>query len=248
MPETAQSAPVCVAGVDGCKAGWIVVFRWVGSDRPSEVNIFPHFAELLASEFKPQKIAVDMPIGLPEQVGANGRGPEKAVRPLLGMRQSTVFSIPARAAIYCEDYREACSVALAHSTPPKKVSKQAFHIFPKIREIDQLMTPELEERVFEVHPEVAFWRLNGQEPISIPKKVKGSSYPAGLDARRDLLVQFDYTASFLDQKPPKGAARDDLMDAAVNAVIAERLLIGQAEPFPADFGRDERGLRMAIWA
>ncbi len=61
-------------------------------------------------------------------------------------------------------------------------------------------------------------------------------------------MQFDYMASFLDQKPPKGAARDDLMDAAVNAVIAERLFHGQAEPFPSDYGRDERGLRMAIWA
>ncbi|KZL20324.1 DUF429 domain-containing protein [Pseudovibrio sp. WM33] len=248
MPEAVAVDPVCVAGVDGCKAGWVAVFRWVGSSRATEVQIFPHFADLLASEHDPHKIAVDMPIGLPEKIGSNGRGPEKAVRPLLGMRQSTVFSIPARAAIYCEDYREACSAALAHSTPPKKVSKQAFHIFPKIREIDQLMTPELEAQVYEVHPEVTFWRLNGQEPIAIPKKVKGSSYPAGLDARRDLLVQFGYVASFLDQKPPKGAARDDLMDAAVNAVIAERLLYGHAEPFPADFGRDERGLRMAIWA
>ncbi|GHB28581.1 hypothetical protein GCM10007094_16420 [Pseudovibrio japonicus] len=248
MHETATTTPVCVAGVDGCRAGWIAVFRWIGSERASEVQIFSRFADLLDSKHVPSKIAVDMPIGLPEHIGQAGRGPEKAVRPLLGMRQSTVFSIPARAAIYCEDYREACSAALAHSTPAKKVSKQAFHIFPKIREIDQLMTPELEERVFEVHPEVAFWRLNGQEPIAVPKKVKGASYPPGLDARRDLLVQFDYAKSFLDQKPPKGAARDDLMDAAVNAVIAERLFHGQAKPFPSDYGRDERGLRMAIWA
>lgn len=248
MPETAAATPVCVAGVDGCRAGWIAVFRWIGSERAPEVQIFPRFADLLASEHMPCKIAVDMPIGLPETIGQAGRGPEKAVRPLLGMRQSTVFSIPARAAIYCEDYREACSAAQAHSTPPKKVSKQAFYIFPKIREIDQLMTPELEERVYEVHPEVAFWRLNGQEPIAVPKKVKGTSYPPGLDARRDLLVQFDYADSVLDQKPSKGAGRDDLMDAAVNAVIAERLFHGRAEPFPSDYGRDERGLRMAIWA
>lgn len=247
MPDPASSLQ-CVAGVDGCKAGWIAVFRWIGSDKASEVRVFGSFAELIACEFAPRKIAVDMPIGLPDYIGQGGRGPEKAVRPLLGMRQSTVFSIPARSAIYCEDYREACAAALAHSAPPRMISKQAFYLFPKIRQIDALMTPELEERVYEVHPEVAFWRLNGQDPIAIPKKVKGSSYGPGQDARRDLLVQFGYTASFLDQKPPKGAARDDLMDAAANAVIAERLLTGLAEPFPADYRRDERGLRMAIWA
>lgn len=247
MPDPDTSGQ-CVAGVDGCKAGWIAVFRWVDCEREPEVHGFGSFAELLTCKLAPQKIAVDMPIGLPEQIGQGGRGPEKAVRPLLGIRQSTVFSIPARSAIYCEDYRESCSAALANSAPPRKVSKQAFFLFPKIRQIDALMTTEMEERVYEVHPEVAFWRLNGQEPIAIPKKVKGTSYGPGLDARRDLLVQFGYSAHFLDQKPPKGAGRDDLMDAAVNAVIAERLLRGQAEPFPADFRRDERGLRMAIWA
>ncbi|SDR28738.1 DUF429 domain-containing protein [Pseudovibrio sp. Tun.PSC04-5.I4] len=247
MPDPAPSLH-CVAGVDGCKAGWIAVFRWIGCDKAPEVRVFSSFAELITCEFAPRKIAVDMPIGLPDYIGQTGRGPEKAVRPLLGMRQSTVFSIPARAAIYCEDYREACAAALAHSAPPRKISKQAFYLFPKIRQIDALMTPELEDRVYEVHPEVAFWRLNGQDPIAIPKKVNGSSYGPGQDARRDLLVQFGYTASFLDQKPPKGAARDDLTDAAVNAVIAERLLTGQAEPFPTDYRRGERGLRMAIWA
>ncbi len=180
MPETNAATPVCVAGVDGCRAGWIAVFRWLASQHPPEVQIFQSFADVLGSEHRPCKIAVDMPIGLPEKIGQAGRGPEKAVRPLLGMRQSTVFSIPARAAIYCEDYREACSAALAHSMPPKKVSKQTFHIFPKIREIDQLMTPELEERVFEVHPEVAFWRLNGQEPIAVPKKSQRNQLSAGI--------------------------------------------------------------------
>lgn len=248
MPEDTANQPVCVVGVDGCKAGWIAVFRWLDDSKPAQSRLFSQFAEILEAPEAPIAIAVDMPIGLPERIGAGGRGPEKVIRPLLGMRQSTVFSMPPKAAVYCEDYREACSAALAHSSPPRKVSKQAFYLFPKVREIDQLMTPELEERVYEVHPELAFWRLNGQEPIAIPKKVKGASYGPGLDARRDLLVQFGYEAAFLDQKPPKGAARDDLMDAAANAVIAERLSLGTAEPFPRNFSRDERGLRLAIWA
>jgi len=33
----------------------------------------------------------------------------------------------------------ACAAALATSDPPRKVSKQCFHIFPRIREIDALL-------------------------------------------------------------------------------------------------------------
>ncbi|MTI18307.1 DUF429 domain-containing protein [Rhodobacteraceae bacterium RKSG542] len=239
---------LCVAGVDGAAGGWMVIIRHLGTPYTHEAHLVGSFSEILTRWPQLQRIAIDMPIGLPDHIGQNGRGPEKAVRPLLGMRQSTVFSIPSRAAVYAEDYWEACKVAQATSAPPKKVSKQAFNIFPKIRELDAAMSPELESCIFEVHPEVAFWRLNGEEPIVAPKRVKGQPSGAGLDVRRDLLCNYGYSAHFLDQKASKGAARDDLIDAAVNAVIAERLLLGQAQPFPANYERDSNGLRMAIWA
>ncbi|MDX5594907.1 DUF429 domain-containing protein [Pseudovibrio sp. SPO723] len=245
MPD---GEPVWVAGVDGCRAGWLAIFRDVNKVAEPTLRLFERFADILRSPTQPAKIAVDMPIGLPDHMGSTGRGAEKAVRAHLGMRQSTVFAIPSRKAVYCEDYWEACEVAMATSSPPRKVSKQAFYLFPKIRELDEVMLPALEETIFEVHPEMAFWRLNGQAPIPLPKKVKGQPNGAGLDMRRDLLTQFDYSKRFLDQKPPKGAGRDDVLDACVNAVIAERLFHGEAEPFPQDFRRDGRGLRMAIWA
>jgi predicted RNase H-like nuclease len=34
------------------------------------------------------------------------------------------------------------------------MSHQAFGILPKIREVDQLMTPEVQETVREIHPEL----------------------------------------------------------------------------------------------
>lgn len=243
-----DTKPVVVAGVDGCRSGWLVVLRQVTGTPAFDLRVFERFADILRLDPAPTKIAVDMPIGLPDLIGTGGRGAEQAVRPHLGMRQSTVFSIPSRAAVYCEEYGAACEAALATSSPPRKVSKQAFNLFPKIRELDEVMHPDLEETIFEVHPEMAFWRLNGKAAISLPKKVKGKPYGAGLDMRRDLLERVGFPRSFLDQAPPKGAGRDDVLDACVNAVIAERLYHGEAEPFPRDFRRDGRGLRMAIWA
>ena len=134
--------------------------------------------------------------------------------------------------------------------PPRKVSRQAFHIFPKIREIDQALRGDakLVERVIEVHPEVAFWRLNGERSMSLPKKIKSRVNPAGLRERSALLESCGYTSAFLKSASPGGAAADDLLDAAVVALIAERFLKGEARPFPDPFERDPHGLPMAIWA
>ncbi|WP_428521765.1 DUF429 domain-containing protein [Roseibium sp.] len=245
MPE---SAGTWVAGVDGCRAGWIAVFRNMSDPKDLKLQLFEHFADLLSFQPELTIIAVDMPIGLPDHLGPDGRGAEKAARKHLGMRQSSVFSVPSRSAVYEEDYRASCETSLKTSSPPRKVSKQCFYLFPKIREIDGLMTPALEERIYEVHPELAFWRLNEEAEMPLPKKVKSRANPEGLDLRRELLVSKGLPKDFLDQKPPKGCGRDDLLDAAANSLIAERILNRQAEPFPETYQRDGKGLRMVIWA
>jgi len=237
-----------IAGVDGCRSGWLAVLRDPAGDRPPQLKHYRRFADILEAPEAPDPIAVDMPIGLPERIDGPGRAPEKLVRPLLGARQSSVFSIPARAAVLCEDYREACRIAARHSNPPKRVSKQAFNIFPKICEIDALITPRLCTRIFEVHPEVAFWRLNGGQPMSLPKKVKSRGNPDGLEERRRLLERLGYAPSFLTQATPPGAGADDLLDACVCALIAGRLANGLACPMPDPPERDARGIAIAIWS
>lgn len=203
-----------------------------------------------------------MPIGLPDFSQKGGRGPEALVRPLLGQRQSSVFAIPSRAALYADTndfttieawyaaHRRASEVAKATSDPPRGVSIQAFGIFSKIREIDALLIarPELRGRVFESHPEVAFCRLNGGEPMTLPKKIKGAVNPAGMEERKALLYRHGYEKTFLDQTPPKGAASDDFLDAAVMMLIAARIARSEAKLFPDPPLADRFGIPVAIWA
>jgi predicted RNase H-like nuclease len=237
-----------LAGVDGCPAGWAVVWRRLDGDEAAAFSVAADFASILDDPRQAAIVAVDMPIGLPDRVGKGGRGPEAAVRPLLGERQSSVFSVPSRAAVMTPDYTTACRVALATSEPPRKVSKQCFHLFPRIREIDALMTAALEARVFECHPELAFWRLNGERPMTLPKKVKSRASPAGIAERTALLARHGYDAAWLAQDLPRGVGRDDLIDAAALALVAGRIARAVAQPFPPSPGRDGKGLRIAIWA
>jgi predicted RNase H-like nuclease len=102
--------------------------------------------------------------------------------------------------------------------------------------------------VFEVHPEVAFWRLNGGRALAEPKKLKGRPYEPGLALRRGLLEAVGFPGDAVNAAPPKGAGPDDLLDALACAAIARRLHRGEAKPFPDPPPRDAFGLRMAIWA
>lgn len=199
---------VRLAGVDGCKGGWIAAIVSDDGAEAPVIRVVQRFADLFGGEVVPDLVAVDMPIGLPDRVQGSGRGPEQAVRALLGDRQSSVFSIPARWAVEATDYWEACALALAASDPPRKVSKQGFHLFPKIREIDGLLRsePGLHERVFEIHPELAFRTMRGA-PLLHPKKIKGVVNPEGLTERRSLLTAAGVPADVADARPPPAARR-----------------------------------------
>lgn len=255
---TPACPPLPFAGVDGCRGGWIVA-RWDGS-RGLHLSRLTAVATLFDGPDTPDAVAIDMPIGLPDHVGAGGRTPERLVRPLLGLRQSSVFSVPARAAVMAglgqgsesDLYRAACATALASSDPPRAVAKQCFHLFPKIGEIDALLRsrPDLLDRVVECHPEVAFWVMNGQRPLDLPKKVKNRLHAPGLALRRRLLGASGVPLDLLDEQNARalGAGLDDLIDACACAVTAARVACGNALRFPDPAESDAFGLPIAIVA
>lgn len=254
-----RSAERPIVGVDGCKGGWIAVSR-NGAGRTA-CRIHATFKTLIASYPPDAIIAVDMPIGLPDRIGRAGRGPEALVRKHLGERQSSVFAIPSRPAVYAainpfttldkwyDDHRKASEVACETSDPPRGVSIQAFALFPKIREIDARLrvSPELRARVIESHPEAAFWRLNGEHAMTLPKKVKGRVNPAGMAERQTLLASSGLDSAFLQERCPVGSGADDFLDACAMLLVAERYANGEARPFPDPPLVDSHGIPIAVW-
>ena len=116
------------------------------------------------------------------------------------------------------------------------------------------MTPGLQRgeagvQVVECHPELSFWALNDQQPLTEPKKLKSSGHQAGLALRRSLLERVGYEPAFLADRAGlrvKDAGLDDLLDACACAWSASRIAVGSGYCFPADPPLDATGLRMEI--
>jgi predicted RNase H-like nuclease len=162
-----------------------------------------------------------MPIGLPD------RGPRACdieARRRLGPRRSSVFPAPLRPMLDAPTYADALSIA--------GLSKQAYNLIPKIREVDALMAPDRQRTVVEVHPELCFARLLGH-PCRSPKRT--------VEGRAERLAVLDLTI----ERPPPGAAWDDVLDACALTETARLLVVGDVERL-GDGARDARGLRCEI--
>ena len=98
------------------------------------------FARGLASLLAPSAIVcIDMPIGLSE----NGvRACDQAARRQLGPRASSVFPAPPRLALEEAAYADINSESKRRFG--RGVSKQAFYLLPKIRELESILSrPEV---------------------------------------------------------------------------------------------------------
>ena len=224
-----------IIGVDGCRSGWLGVI-WDGG-RVASAAVYPAFCDILKLEAR--FIAVDMPIGFPERAQAGGRACEQLARKLIGLRRSSVFSSPARITLSAGDYAEASRLNRSASDNIG-ISSQAFNISPKIREIDALMTPDLQSRLAEVHPEVSFRLMKGQELAHAKKKAEGRA------ERHTLLKQAGFPLGKLTSPPKGGWGEDDLLDACACAWSALRLAQGKGLRLPEVPECDARGLRMEI--
>jgi predicted RNase H-like nuclease len=234
-----------VAGVDGCSFGWLVVLHETAK---GEWNSYSKkaFAEILALPENPQFIAVDIPIGLAGEAIPGGRDCDRLTRRILGQhRGRSVFSSPVRAAlVHTNDYPAASRANRESSAHGIGLSKQAFAIMPKIRDVDNSMSPEIQNRVFEVHPELCFYELNGCNPI-----VHGKKSGAGVLERRALLEKVGFK-EFLQIKTEEVGSKfklDDLLDASVACWTSRRIMEKVAVSLPENSSRDTKLLRMQIW-
>ena len=235
--------PWVAAGVDGCKAGWVCA----GFDGETwSLSVLQALEELAARMTPDATVCIDMPIGL----SANGfRACDRDARRLLGPRRSSVFSVPPRLAIAEAPY-EAIN-ARSKKEWGKGVSKQAFYLLPKIREVEHCVLKAEAAGLawLETHPELCFASLNAGIPMEYSKKTSDGYYERFALIARFLGRRFlgELVASFETTVTRSACARDDILDALVCAVVAS-LEEGQRGYVPVDANEfDEVGLPMRIY-
>jgi predicted RNase H-like nuclease len=229
-----REAQSWVVGVDGCSTGW-AAFAVNTSTQKTAVKVVDVVSWLRRRPEGLAVLAIDIPIGLLD-------GPrlcDQAARRLLGSpRCSSVFSAPCRAALEGPDH--ACASRTNRAITRKGLSIQAWGIAPKIKEIDDAIVAKHQTWIYEVHPEVSFWRLNNRTPM-----VHSKSRPEGRQDRLALLKeQFPEVDRYLSDRP-RGVGVDDLLDAAVAAWTGLRIWQGAAESVSAP-ERDAKNLAVGI--
>jgi predicted RNase H-like nuclease len=197
------------AGVDGCRGGWVV------ATSDGAIRVVPRFPDVL--DLADGVVGVDMPVGLPD-VGRR-RACDVEARARLGPRRSSVFPAPTRDALAATSFADVRGLSL-----------QAWHLVPKVREVDAVWTA----RVVEVHPELVLAVLGGA-PMARPKRTA--------EGRAERLAVLGLSS--VSRLP--GAAPDDVIDALACLHGALRVAAGTALVL-GDASLDARGRPMRIHA
>lgn len=213
---------------------------------PPSLLICPTFEALLIATAKCQIVVVDMPIGLP--TGAEHRRCDLIGRTLLGPVAATrLFYAPPRPTLSARTPTEFQS--LHRAVTGKGAGLPVWGILPKLREVDDVMTPapDLQNRVYEFHPELAWQHLAG---MLLPSKHTHD----GLKQRMALLQGYvpgldEITAPRAGLRR-KDASLDDLLDALAGLGVAQAIAAGPDYERRIPIGEpelDRCGLRMEIW-
>ena len=205
-------------GVDGCPAGWVMAE--VKDGVAQSIEVYASIASLYAvAKARASVLLIDIPIGLSEG-GRDGRLCDRLGREALGPRRSSLFPTPSRPVLSAPSYEAACSAHQAATGT--KISKQAWFLIPKIREVDAFLQSDAygRTRLRECHPELAFACINRGEPMPYPKK-----HPLGfLDRLRALEAKVsgveDALRDALDRFGTKVLVADDVLDAMVLAYLS----------------------------
>jgi predicted RNase H-like nuclease len=219
-------------GLDGFSKGWVAVC--IDGDA-REISFHNDVASALSVPF--DRAGIDIPIGLCDH---GERACDRLARDRLRPHGSRVFS-GARRWLWQD-----------HSDPDKaniealrrgqtRVSRQLWHLGPKIMEVDVFLRADRSRDVREVHPELVFLRLNSGKPLPPKKSGEGDSL------RRRLLKRHGFRKIdcwLTDTRRGTGAKRDDVLDACAVALAACDPAGSVPEGMPQ---LDGQGLPMQIW-
>lgn len=230
-----------VAGIDGCKQGWLMVKH---QPEGYSYGVYASFKALVAANPDLNRIFIDIPIGL-SSLGFK-RTLESSIRKELPGRQSTVFNPPCREALVFDNYQLAKNEN--KKIEGKAISVQAFNISKKIREVDNyLLQNDPPFEFFESHPELCFKYLHPRRKVLPTKK----STPEGVEERLKILSNYDngipaFYQKILQNTMRKDVKKDDILDAICLCLTNKMAGQTQMKIFQDENKRDLQGIPVRI--
>lgn len=197
-----------VVGVDASRGAWLAVL--LDDGRFAGRTLAQTIVEILTRYAEADAVAIDIPLGIIESYW---RDADKAARKFVGPRHPAVFPTPPRPVLEAPDYDVARAISVERGWP--KPTIMSYGMRHRIIEADA--AAQLDERLFEVHPEVSFRELAGH-PLDSKHTLNG------LTQRSDALASAGIQLA--------GPVNDDLLDAAVAAWSADRYARNKALPLP----------------
>jgi predicted RNase H-like nuclease len=219
-------------GLDGFSRGWVAVC--LDGDEQA-ISFHSDITDALSDSF--DRAGIDIPIGM---AGDGERACDLLARARLRPHGSRVFT-GARRWLWqlFSDPDEANKDALRRGQ--KRVSRQLWHLGPKIMEVDAHLRAHRSLDMREVHPELVFLRLNGNEPLPPKKSEEGDALRRRLLKRQGIS---DIDRWLTQTRIGSGAKRDDVLDACAVAIAARDPAGSVPEGLPQ---LDDYGLPMQIW-
>lgn len=225
-----------LAGIDGCPTGWVATVAPAGNPAVARLQ---HVTDLGAFLATVDFALIDMPIGFVS--GPASRDVEVAMRAALKGKASSVFPTPCRMALSEQVYFDASFVN--EQALGKRLPKQTFMLFPKMREIDALVQTHGQSRLREGHPEVSFAAMAGAPVLSRKRR------PEGKVDRILLLEGQGLPAAALLSALVRGKmAADDILDSAAMWWSADRFVSDRHITLPPAPSKDPTGIEMSVVA
>jgi len=228
------------AGIDGCKAGWILITF----DENPYYKVLRTDEELAGAFAEFDQIFIDIPIGLENENYT--RECDRHLREKLGAEYaSSVFSPPIRPALHAPSYVEAN--IQSYEFTGQKLTVQAWNITPKIKTVDTLLKkdPALRGKVLESHPELLFMNLNGGMIYQKKNTKKGLRHRLSLVADHEEIAA-DFFRDIKEEFRRNEVAEDDIVDSMALALAAKQAKNSKIKTLPENPPKDSEGLPMAI--
>ena len=218
------------------RKGWLVA-----SGKLQGIQLFPQAPEVFKSltevlDYRPsyEIIALGHPVGLLDKPRRGGRPCDHEARLLLKWRGSAVISAPSRKVLRAGSYEAARKL-------DKKLSPFSWALGKKVAEIEKEIQPYWQRTVFEVHPELSFYQLNEDVPMTYSKHSE-----EGQKERREVLERrLKGVERILDAELP-GVKPYQLLDAAACLWTSRRIASRAVSRLPEFPEWDTEGLRMEI--